>query len=75
MTSVRWTPVKKIEPGCGCRIRRSPREPLDTRALLREPRHPLGPALPAPPPPAPRPARGSRRLVPRATKRPPPPSA
>ena len=73
--TVRWTPVKQIEPGCGCRL-----QLVEARWVRMiscgVPNHPLGLALPAPPaPPPPRPARGTRRLVPRATKRPPPPSA
>ena len=77
--TARWTPVKKLEPGCGCRLERSlERVPSRFVRVLScgNPAHPLGPALPpAPTPPPPPPARGTRRLVPRATKRPPPPSA
>ena len=68
MTSVRWTPVKQIEPGCGCRL-----QLVEARWVRMiscgVPNHPLGLALPAPS------ARGTRRLVPRATKRPAPPGA
>jgi len=68
---MKWTPVRKLEPGCGCRLELAAHRwvrTLSCGSLT----HPLGPSAPSAAT-ALTPRGGSRRLVPRATRRPPPP--